>query len=118
MTRLASEGLAADDGDMSEFQSLAGKLLVAMKKKAPVPPDWALDAEGRATTDAARAFAGILLPLSYKGYGMAVVIDMLAGVLSGSGFGAMVDTPEGAPLVGETVIVEVVDGARLKVRSA
>ena len=30
MTRLASEGLAADDGDMSEFQSLAGKLLVAM----------------------------------------------------------------------------------------
>lgn len=30
MTRLASEGLAADDRDMSEFQSLAGKLLVAM----------------------------------------------------------------------------------------
>ncbi len=95
--------------DMATSRVSRGKLLVAMKKKAPVPPDWALDAEGRATTDAARAFAGILLPLSYKGYGMAVVIDMLAGVLSGSGFGAMVDTPEGAPLVGSNFMALKID---------
>lgn len=86
--------------DMATSRVARGKLLVAMKKGEPVPPDWALDADGHITTDAAKAFAGILLPLSYKGYGLAVVIDMLAGVLSGSGFGSMVDTPNDHPQVG------------------
>ena len=40
---------------------------------------------------------------------MAVVIDMLAGVLSGSGFGAIVDTPEGAPLVGSNFVALKID---------
>ena len=88
--------------DMATSRVARGKLLVNMKKGTPVPPDWALDADGNVTTDAAKAFAGILLPLSYKGYGMAVVIDMLSGVLMGSGFGKMVDTPTNIPLVGAT----------------
>ena len=86
--------------DMATSRVARGKLLVAMKKGVPVPPDWALDSEGHVTTDAAKAFAGILLPLSYKGYGMAVVIDMLAGIMSGSGFGRQVDTPNDYPQVG------------------
>lgn len=58
-----------------------GKLLVSMKKGEPVPDDWALAIDGSRTTDAAQAFRGILLPLGYKGYGMAVIVDMLSGVL-------------------------------------
>ena len=95
--------------DMATSRVARGKLLVAMKKGVPVPPDWALDADGHVTTDAARAFAGILLPLSYKGYGMAVVIDILAGVLSGSGFGKMVDTPDKHPVVGSNFMALRID---------
>ena len=58
-----------------------GKLLVNMKKGESVPDDWALAIDGSRTTDAAQAFRGILLPLGYKGYGMAVIVDMLSGVL-------------------------------------
>ncbi len=95
--------------DMATSRVARGKLLVAMKKGEKVPPDWALDPDGHVTTDAARAFAGILLPLSYKGYGMAVVIDMLAGVLSGSGFGRMVDTPDRHPSVGSNFMAIKID---------
>ena len=86
--------------DMATSRVARGKLLVNMKKGEPVPEDWALDIEGNITTDAKKAFEGILLPLSYKGYGMAVVIDMLSGVLMGSGFGNVVDTPSDFPYVG------------------
>ncbi|MPN52890.1 putative oxidoreductase YjmC [bioreactor metagenome] len=75
-----------------------------MKKGEQVLDTWALDSKGNRTTDAADAFNGILLPLSYKGYGMAVVIDMLTGILMGSGFGGMVDTPSSFPLVGSNFI--------------
>jgi LDH2 family malate/lactate/ureidoglycolate dehydrogenase len=52
---------------------------------APIPPDWATDAEGRPTTDAAAALKGFLLPVGgHKGYGLAVMVDMLAGLLSGA----------------------------------
>lgn len=86
--------------DMATSRVARGKLLVNMKKGVPVPEDWALDIDGNVTTDAKKAFEGILLPLSYKGYGMAVVIDMLSGVLMGSGFGNVVDTPNDFPQVG------------------
>ncbi len=90
--------------DMATSRVARGKLLVNMKKGEPVPEDWALDINGNLTTDAKKAFEGILLPLSYKGYGMAVVIDMLAGVLMGSGFGHVVDTPNDHPFVGSNFI--------------
>ena len=72
--------------DMATSRVSRGKLLVSMKKGEPVPDDWALAIDGSRTTDAAQAFRGILLPLGYKGYGMAVIVDMLSGVLNGSGF--------------------------------
>lgn len=86
--------------DMATSRVARGKLLVAMKKGEPVPPDWALDIHGKRTVNATDAFNGILLPLSYKGYGQAVIIDMLSGVLMGSGFGGAVDTPDNLPVVG------------------
>lgn len=84
--------------------SRAAKLLVNMKKGEPVPDDWALAIDGSRTTDAPQAFRSILLPLGYKGYGMAVIVDMLSGVLNGSGFGVAVDTPKDKPIVGSSFL--------------
>ena len=86
--------------DMATSKVARGKLLVNMKKGIDVPDDWALDIDGNRTTDSTKAFHGILLPLGYKGYGMAVIVDMLSGVLMGSGFGKVVDTPTDHPYVG------------------
>ena len=52
-----------------------------------MPRDWALTPDGRETTDPAAAMDGPLLPAGGpKGYGIAVVIDALAGVLTGAAF--------------------------------
>lgn len=69
-----------------------GKVQVANKKHLPIPPNWALDREGRPTTDAAAALAGArLMPLGgYKGYDLALAVDVLSGVLPGAAFGASV----------------------------
>lgn len=88
--------------DMATSRVAQGKIMVASKKGVPIPPDWALDKAGNPTTDSAEALTGMLLPLGYKGYGMAVVIDMLSGVLNGAGFGKMVNTPTDYPKIGHS----------------
>ena len=53
-----------------------------------LPDDWALDADGKPTTDPAAALEGFMLPVGgVKGFGLAFVIDMLSGALSGGGWG-------------------------------
>jgi uncharacterized oxidoreductase len=68
-----------------------GKVRVAFNKGVPVPEGWLLDAEGRPTTDPGvlyREPRGTILPLggsqAYKGFGLGLVLDMLAGGLSGA----------------------------------
>ena len=57
----------------------------------PIPPDWALDAAGQPTTDPKAALAGTVLPFADpKGSGLAFMLDVLAGVLTGARFGAEV----------------------------
>ncbi len=52
-----------------------------------IPQDWALDINGNKTTDPLEAIKGVVLPMAdYKGYGIALVIDMLSGVLSGAAY--------------------------------
>jgi LDH2 family malate/lactate/ureidoglycolate dehydrogenase len=59
-----------------------------LREGRSIPADWALTADGRPTTDAAEGLAGTLFPVGgAKGYGMAVVVDALTGVLTGSAFG-------------------------------
>ena len=54
----------------------------------PIPPDWALTPEGEQTTDPSAAMAGALLGIGqYKGSGLALMTDVLTGVLGGGGFG-------------------------------
>ena len=56
-------------------------------KKEKIPGDWALDSNGKPTTDASEAIKGFVLPIGrHKGYGLAVAIDILSGVLLGGAF--------------------------------
>ena len=66
-----------------------GKIELLQKQGKPVPDGWAVDADGNPTTDPAKALKGVLLPIAGpKGSGLAIVIDILCGALSGSGIGA------------------------------
>ncbi|MFO7191600.1 MULTISPECIES: Ldh family oxidoreductase [Thermocrispum] len=75
--------------DMALSEVALGKIRLAASEGRPIPDTWATDAEGRPTTDPAAAVAGMLLPIGGpKGYGLAVFVDVLTGVLSGGAFGA------------------------------
>jgi hydroxycarboxylate dehydrogenase B len=67
-----------------------GKVRVYNINKRPVPEGWLLDADGQPTTDPAVLYnepLGSILPMggaqAYKGFGLALVLDMLSGGLSG-----------------------------------
>lgn len=50
-------------------------------------PGWALDRDGNPTTDPVEAIKGFVLPMAgYKGYGIAMMIDMMSGLISGSAY--------------------------------
>lgn len=73
--------------DISLSSVAGGKLLLASKKGEKIPLDWATDTEGRPTDDPDVAFKGFLLPMGgYKGLGLAYVVDILSGVLTGGAF--------------------------------
>jgi LDH2 family malate/lactate/ureidoglycolate dehydrogenase len=64
-----------------------GKIRAALQRGQPIPDTWATDRHGRATTDPKEALEGFLLPFGgYKGYGLALIVDLLAGVLSGAAY--------------------------------
>lgn len=80
--------------DIANTAVARGKLYLARQRREPIPETWAIDAEGRPTTDAALGIAGTILPMAgHKGYGIAAMMDVLSGVLSGSGFADMVVGP-------------------------
>jgi LDH2 family malate/lactate/ureidoglycolate dehydrogenase len=55
-----------------------------------MPLDWALTPDGEETDDPTAAMAGALLGIGqYKGYGLAMLTDVLTGVISGGGYGLM-----------------------------
>ncbi len=73
--------------DISLSAVAGGKLLLASKKGEKIPLDWATDTDGRPTDDPAKAFAGFLLPMGgYKGLGLAYVVDILSGLITGGVF--------------------------------
>lgn len=75
--------------DMATAMVAAGKLRLAAKKGVPIPDTWALDRHGRPTTDPDEAiFHGFMQWAGgYKGFGLATVVEVLGGVLSGGLFG-------------------------------
>lgn len=72
--------------DMAHTHVARGRIKLAELRGEKIPAAWALDAEGRRTTDPTAALDGVLLPFGgYKGYALALVVELLSGVLSGSG---------------------------------
>lgn len=66
-----------------------GKIEMLQKAGKGIPQGWAVDENGQATTDAAKALRGVLLPIAGpKGSGLAIAIDVLCGILTGAGVGA------------------------------
>lgn len=73
--------------DFATSRIAMGKVRVALNKGERVKPDTLLDARGEPTTDPAALFAepgGAILPFGeHKGYGMAVICEILGGALAG-----------------------------------
>jgi LDH2 family malate/lactate/ureidoglycolate dehydrogenase len=68
-----------------------------------IPAGWAFDSDGVPTTDTAKAYKGMLMPLGgYKGSGLAMMVEILCSVLSG---GAMSTEVGGIRFRGKTVRV-------------
>lgn len=74
--------------DMATSVVARGKIVMAEKEGRTIPSGWAIDGDGYATEDATAALRGAVLAMGgYKGAGLALMIDVLAGVLSGAAFG-------------------------------
>jgi LDH2 family malate/lactate/ureidoglycolate dehydrogenase len=101
--------------DMATSVVPRGKLEVYDRLKKKMPLGWAVDATGRGTSDPhtvldalSKRLGGGILPLGgegeehsgHKGYGLALMVDVLCGVLSGSATGLSVDVDKAKPNVG------------------
>lgn len=75
--------------DMATSVVARGAIILAAKKGDPIPPTWAVNAEGEPTTSAKVANEeGALLPLGgHKGFGLAMMIEVLVATLAGGPFG-------------------------------
>ena len=77
--------------DMATSEAAMGKIRMAAKKGDAIPASWAVKADGSPTTDPNEAIEGMLLPTAGpKGFGLALSIDLLCGILSGGAMGAEV----------------------------
>jgi uncharacterized oxidoreductase len=78
--------------DMATSAAAGGKIDVASARGVQVPRGWLVDDEGNPTTDPSYyRSGGALLPLGgtegHKGYGLAVMVEIFSGILTGLGFG-------------------------------
>lgn len=72
--------------DMATSNTAFGKILHAKEQNTSIPDDWGIDEDGNPTTDPHQVAA--LTPFgAHKGYGIALVIDVLTGVLMGAEYG-------------------------------
>lgn len=70
--------------DMAASETAFGRIIAAANTGAEIPDGWALDREGRPTRSAAAALDGMLLPTGgHKGIGIAMLVEVLAGSLTG-----------------------------------
>jgi len=81
--------------DMATCTVAVGKIELQRRKEEPLPKGWAMDKEGKVTTSPAAAMdKGALMPLGgeelnsgYKGYGLAMMVELFCGLLSGGAYG-------------------------------
>ena len=98
---------------LSLAEAARGKVMVAAKEGRSIPPGWALDREGRPTTDAKAALDGSMLPIgaasSPKGAMLALVVELLVTALIGARFGfeasSFFEDEGNRPRIGQAFIV-------------
>lgn len=99
--------------DLSLSEVARGKVMLAAKEGRAIPLGWALDSQGRPTTDAKAALEGSMLPLgsvsSPKGSMLALIIELLVTAVIGAQFGFEASSffvDEGnAPRIGQAFVV-------------
>jgi (2R)-3-sulfolactate dehydrogenase (NADP+) len=99
--------------DLSLSEVARGKLMVAARQRQPIPSGWALDREGRPTTDPSAGLEGSMLPIgsvtSPKGALLALTVELLVTALIGAQFGFEASSffvEEGnRPRIGQTFVV-------------
>jgi L-2-hydroxycarboxylate dehydrogenase (NAD+) len=74
--------------DMATTVAAYGKVKTKAQRGETMPVGWMMDRNGQPLTDPKRANEGFLLPIGeYKGYGLALIIGLLAGTLNGAAMG-------------------------------
>lgn len=80
--------------DIANTGVARGKIYAAAQRGESIPEGWALDEKGVPTTDPDVAVHGLLAPMGgHKGFGIAFMMDVLSGVLTGSGYATDVVGP-------------------------
>ena len=79
--------------DMATSMVARGKIILAAERGESIPEGWAIDKHGNQTTDAQEALQGSVLPFGGpKGYALSLMIDIMAGALTGAGFGPRINS--------------------------
>ena len=79
--------------DLSLSEAARGKVMIAAQQGKAIPPGWALDRDGRPTTDAKAALDGMMLPVGgVKGAMLALIVELLCAALTGAHFGFEADS--------------------------
>ncbi|GAB2889024.1 Ldh family oxidoreductase [Paralcaligenes sp. KSB-10] len=79
--------------DLALSEAARGKIMVAAKEGKAIPLGWAVDKDGKPTTDAQAALAGSMLPTGgVKGAMLALMVELLACALTGAAFGFEADS--------------------------
>lgn len=95
--------------DLSLSKVARGKVMVANQQNEKIPVGWAIDGEGKPTTDPKKALAGAMLPIGdAKGSALALMVEILAAGLTGSNFGfeasSFLNAEGDSPGVGQLII--------------
>jgi LDH2 family malate/lactate/ureidoglycolate dehydrogenase len=74
--------------DMAPTVAAFGKVRLKMQRGEELPVGWMIGRDGKPLTDPKRAEHGLLLPIGdYKGYGLSLMVGLLAGALNQAAFG-------------------------------
>ena len=95
--------------DLSLSRVARGKVILAAKEGRQIPEGWALDKDGKPTTDPKAALEGTMVPMGgAKGAALALMVEILSAALTGANFGFEAGsflTPEGSsPKVGQFLL--------------
>lgn len=95
--------------DLALSKVARGKIMAARQKGETIPGDWALDRNGRPTTDPEEAIEGTMVPAGEaKGAALALMVEILAAAVTGSNFAfeasSLLDDKGSPPSIGQTII--------------